>query len=54
MTILTFYVGQIQKKKIAELKARVKFLLELHEKNDEEFTKVSVDFQKICMLITQC
>ena len=44
-------VGQVKKKRIIELQEQVDFLLELHEKDDEAFLEVSVDFQKMCMLL---
>lgn len=39
---------------IAKLKEKVQFLSELHDKSEEEFMKVSVDFQQICMLEQHC
>ena len=45
------HVGQVKKKKITELQEHVDFLLRLHEKDDEEFLEVSVNFQKMCMLL---
>lgn len=45
------HVGQVKKKKITELQKHVDFLLKLHEEVDEAFLEVSVDFQKMCMLL---